>query len=370
MADKDDDAVDLGANPPHDPDATPRLGKKVEDATGNYALTRETVKAAQDTNTGGIVLSKKHPPSDDKPEDYPNEDHWTAINTTIPENQNPEVLLDRVIRYVERYNHARVDGTTVATAAIVDEKVYTSNLGDATVIAFIHNPNLDDPNPDNHDKIKAIQITRNHVVSDQQERDDMPDKSKLITLGGHHRYKNKDETGNTNLSRTIGDSNYDLIRIPENRSLDLKSYLDQGMNIYVVAGSDGIMERTTLEDMEQLVRKTIKTARKSTGQMPSLKEIAIHLIEWRHKNGKIEHYTCNDDATVVVQEVKREPASSQQFGKKNVKLITIADGHGYNPDHGYDSILADIVAGEVPLFFEHPNLMHDAVMSRDKTNKT
>jgi serine/threonine protein phosphatase PrpC len=312
----------------------------------------------------------------------PNEDAYAANTITIAENEDPGALLKRVMTYVDATYGTREDGSTITSSILSEGKLYTANMGDSPVLVVTIDPTAD---PDSDNAVTVKQVTRDHVASNEEERQKLPDPS----LAGQDKYGrwyvyNEDKTMGTMVTRTLGNRGQKLLHEPEVNEVDLSADVKAGKQVLVITGSDGIMEKTSVGGIQNLLKLSNKLARAESQRGMHADEIAFILSSYRYEEFSIdgiEHCKRNDDTTLVVQPVTPDMLEPKIVGgKKEVRLTTLADGHGFKfektPDGGmtfdenfeaipkYKKPLSQMAVNSMQKYVASPNLMQDSKILR------
>jgi serine/threonine protein phosphatase PrpC len=360
MPGTDDDSLDFSLPAP-DGSAT---------KTQTQVMSTNPLRSVTKAETGASVMTMIHDPSR-KGNGYPNEDTVNAKNITLDGKTSPEDLLKKVVNYVTDTNRSRDDGTTLAASLITNDTLYTATMGDSPVFVVTY-----DPAAGPNDKMVEVkQINTDHVASNPDERDKLPDPSLAKDPRGDGRWRvYEDETSSRGImiTRAIGDRDFKLNQDADIKTYDLGADAKAGKISFVVSGSDGLMEGTSVDGIEKMLNKMFRDSLSSTGQIPSADEIAYHLVTHRFDavSGTVEEYRRNDDTSAVVQQASQE----QQLdgGKQTAQLILTADGHGYKMERDqddklvpkYDKLLSELVVEQTARYMQSPNLMRDSMIRR------
>ena len=310
----------------------------------------------------------------------PNEDAYAVNMISIPENDDPSELLHRSMTYVDGLYRSREDGSTLTSALIMDGKLYTAHMGDSPVLKITIDPAAD---PDN--AVIVEQVTRDHVAANQDEQKLLPDPSLVCKDDKGRSYVyNEQKTSGVMVTRALGDREKKLNHTPELNTLDLSADVKAGKQVFVVVGSDGIMEHTNVEHIQQLLQIMNAQTHLETGRGLKADEIALLMTTYRYNPFSldgVEFYKRNDDTTLVVQPVTADMLHSKSVGgKKEARLITLGDGHNYrleltsegniafdgefNHIPKYETPLSQAGVASMQRFMAAPHLMQDSKILR------
>jgi serine/threonine protein phosphatase PrpC len=323
-------------------------------------------------------------PNSSEPLISPNEDAHAVSHITLEAGVDPEAQLKKVMSYVDNSHRARVDGTTVTTALIMEGMLYTANMGDSPALIAVIDPTA---TPGNGKKMVELrQITTDHVAKNADECTLLPHPEFVYAEGsGTPRvYDNTEGKGaGLMLTRCMGDSEYQLNHTPDGKTINMNKHLSEGKQLFVIVGSDGIMEKTSVAKIEKALNILAANNFRSSGiARLSPEEIAASMASERYSASKdgIVNYRRNDDTTIVVQPVTEELTKPQPDGKKTAALITVADGHNYQyertPDDDvvfdehhkavpkYEKPLSQTVTEEMHRYMQSPHLMRESRLQR------
>ena len=329
-----------------------------DDETRRYTLEElNPLNYVKKTPSGASLAAYDANPRRKKP-GVPNEDSNDSRSITLDPGADPAQQLHRVVQHVtDRYN-SRNDASTLSAALISDGKLYTSNIGDSPVLVITYDLT------EKGEPVKVTQVTRDHVVSDPEERKGLP-VSQVDNCGGTcWRVFDAEQKHGLLTSRMGGAAGFPVNRQVEDKSYDLDADLKAGRKVFVVAASDGLMENNSVNGIKNMLNLTFKEKLVASENIPAADELAHQLAQYRFDsfNSEVIHARRNDDTTVLVQPVtasEQAPAGA----KKNAILLTVADGTGYKSS--YEKQLSDIFTEEVPRFMQNPHLIRDTTMSRD-----
>lgn len=311
----------------------------------------------------------------------PNEDSSTSQRVTLADNADPGAQLQRVVQHVVDRNLERQDGATISAALMDKGVLYTSHLGDSPVLVVTYDPsNVDQP-------VTVKQVTKDHLASREEERALLPNPAAAAIPGRTWRVF-KDEThegAGLMTTRFGGLREWPLNRTPEATTHDLHADLKPGNQVFVVVGSDALIERTSVPDIEKMLNIKFKEAR-GAGKTLNADEVADLLA--KHKfdvtSGSVVPYRRDDDTTIMVQQVTANDMTPPlPGGKREASLLVVSDGTGFKfqplapagpggeqaePAPLYPTPLSQVFTEEIGRFMQSPGLMSDAVMARRPSN--
>lgn len=211
-----------------------------------------------------------------------------------------------------------ISGSTATGVVLTkDLQLNTAFLGDSPVAIFIHDPATGD--------ITARQISRNHSPSLPDEQERIKAEGGIVTKD--NRLKSISNDGKWihtyAVSRAFGDeSATGMSREPEFAVFDLKKEVDAGKNVFVVVSSDGLYDKSVIENYVGTFRQAIAEGREDN--------LAEFLSARAYKRGS------QDNITALVYKVPKTLEADLFLG--------VADGHG-----GYltSQTVVDTFAAEV-----------------------
>jgi len=186
------------------------------------------------------------------------------------DNKQVRTVVQKMQQKLKKEKEARECGSTLLVCRLNNKNVQVVNVGDSRAIMKYDG--------------KVYQLNTEHKPTNEEE------KVRITLSGGELEYDEEDEIYRINgyaLSRSLGDTNYDIIsQKPEIRNFKKSSKIE-----YILLASDGLWDVMTNQDVENFLKNKITKKIPDKSLSKTKDNLAFQLSSHAHKLGSMDNIT-------------------------------------------------------------------------------